>query len=307
TGWPGGKPHVSDERRPERAEPAIKRVVVFSPHPDDDVISMGGTLQRLVDHDHEVHVAYQTNGNVAVADDKVQDIVDLLRALNEENEVPLNVDHDRLHEIEESLASKDPLAADIKEVQFLKGLIRKVETISACRFVGIPMERNHHLDLPFYHTGEVIKKPLSQDDIDIVIDFLQEVKPHQIFAAGDLSDPHGTHRVCLNAIFEALKQLKGEPWLNDCRVWLYRGAWAEWPIAEADMAVPISPEELMKKRISIFRHGSQKDGIVFPGSDSREFWQRAEARNRGTAEKYNALGFAEYEAIELFVRYRDFE
>jgi glucosamine-6-phosphate deaminase len=306
TGWPGGKPNVSDEGRPERAEPALKRVVVFSPHPDDDVISMGGTLQRLVDHGHEVHVAYQTNGNVAVADDKVQDIVDLLRSLNDDNKIPLSVDRDRLKEIEESLNLKDPLAADINEVQFLKGLIRKVETISACRFVGIPIERNHHLDLPFYHTGEVRKKPLSQDDINIVIDFLQKVKPHQIFAAGDLSDPHGTHRVCLNAIFEAFKQLRGEPWLKNCRVWLYRGAWAEWPIAEADMAVPISPEELMKKRISIFRHGSQKDGIVFPGSDSREFWQRAEARNRGTAEKYNELGFAEYEAIELFVRYHDF-
>ncbi len=307
TGWPGGKPNVSDERRPERAEPAHKRVVVFSPHPDDDVISMGGTLQRLVDHKHEVHVAYQTNGNVAVADDKVQDIVDLLRSLNDESKVPLSVDREQLASIENSLDSKDPLVSDTIEVQYLKGLIRKVETISACRFVGIPLEHNHHLDLPFYHTGEVRKKPLSQDDIDIVKEFLREIQPHQIFAAGDLSDPHGTHRVCLNATFEALEQMKGEPWLDHCRVWLYRGAWAEWPISEADMAVPISPEELMKKRISIFRHGSQKDGIVFPGADSREFWQRAEARNRGTATKYNELGFAEYEAIELFVRYRDFE
>jgi len=303
TGWPGGKPGVSDERRPERAEPAVKRVVVFSPHPDDDVISMGGTLARLVTQNHEVHVAYQTNGNVAVADEKVQHSIDFLRALQNEFDNTVSVDDHRLQSMENFISAKDPLSSDTPDVQFMKGLIRKVETISACRYVGIPIERNHHLDLPFYHTGEVRKKPLSQDDIEIVKEFLQKVKPHQIFAAGDLSDPHGTHRVCLNAIYAALDQLKGEEWLKDCRVWLYRGAWAEWPIDEADMAVPISPEELMKKRVSIFKHISQKDGIVFPGSDEREFWQRSEARNRGTAKKYNDLGFAEYEAIELFVRY----
>jgi len=303
TGWPGGKPGVSDERRPERAEPAVKRVVVFSPHPDDDVISMGGTLARLVTQKHEVHVAYQTNGNVAVADDNVQHSIDFLRAFQKEFGGAVSVDESRLQQMEDFIAAKDPLSSDAPDVQLMKGLIRKVETVSACRYVGIPNERNHHLDLPFYHTGEVRKKPLSQKDIDIVKEFLQEIKPHQIFAAGDLSDPHGTHRVCLNAIYEALEQLKGEAWLKDCRIWLYRGAWAEWPIDEADMAVPISPEELMKKRVSIFKHVSQKDGAVFPGSDEREFWQRAEARNRGTAKKYNDLGFAEYEAIELFVRY----
>lgn len=302
TGWPGGKPHVSDENRPERAEPAQKRVVVFSPHPDDDVISMGGTLQRLVDHQHEVHVAYQTNGNLAVADEKVIEILDMLRTLQTDfNGVEFSAE--RLDKIEEFLTHRNPLEADIEDVQTIKALIRKVETISACRYVGIPHEQNHHLDLPFYHTGTVQKKPLSQADIDITKAFLQKIKPHQIFAAGDLSDPHGTHRVCLNAVFAALDQLEGEEWLKDCRVWLYRGAWAEWPVDEADMAVPISPEELLKKRVSIFKHISQKDGAVFPGSDAREFWQRAEDRNHGTADLYNRLGFAEYEAIELFVRY----
>lgn len=303
TGWPGGKPGVSDERRPERALPAKKRVVVFSPHPDDDVISMGGTLIRLVDHGHEVHVAYQTNGNLAVADGKVIEIVDLLRTLKNDFGGVKAIDDERLEKMESFLSNRDPLAADSEDVQLIKGLVRKVETMTACRYVGIPHERNHHLDLPFYHTGSVLKKPLSQDDIDIVKNFLQELKPHQIFAAGDLSDPHGTHRVCLNAIFAALDQLRGEEWLKECRVWLYRGAWAEWPVDEAHMAVPISPEELMRKRISIYKHVSQKDGAVFPGSDAREFWQRAEDRNRGTAETYNRLGFAEYEAIELFVRY----
>ena len=307
TGWPGGKPYEDSSKRPERDLPYPKKVLVFSPHPDDDVISMGGTLIRLVDQGHEVHVAYQTNGNVAVADDKVQDLVDLLRILNNEAKDIISITGHRLDDIESFLSSKDLLDVDINEVQYIKGLIRKVETMSACRYVGIPLERNHHLDLPFYHTGAIKKKPLSQDDIDIVKNLLQEIKPHQIFAAGDLSDPHGTHRVCLDAIFAALDQLKGEEWLEDCRVWLYRGAWAEWPVDEADMAVPISPEELMRKRISIFKHGSQKDGIVFPGSDSREFWQRAEDRNRGTAQLFDKLGFAEYEAIELFVRYRDFE
>ncbi len=307
TGWPGGKPGVSDERRPERAKPTRKRVLVFSPHPDDDVISMGGTLQKLVDQNHDVHVAYQTNGNVAVPDHKVQELVDLLRELEKSFNGVIKVDKSKLNSIESFFKAKDPLAADTSDVQYLKTLIRKVETISACRYVGVDLDKNHHLDLPFYQTGEIRKKPLSQEDIDIIKKLLMKIKPHQIFAAGDLSDPHGTHRVCLNAIFEAINQLKEEKWFKDCNIWLYRGAWAEWPVNEADMAVPISPEGLMKKRISIFKHGSQKDGIVFPGADNREFWQRAEARNRKTAEIYNNLGFADYEAIELFVKYRGFE
>ena len=294
TGWPAGRIN-SDSTK--------KRIVIFSPHPDDDVISMGGTFARLVSNGHDVHVAYQTNGNLAVADNNVQHVIDFLRSLESEFGDTVSLDNTRLDKMEKFISDRDPLVEDMPDIQFMKGLIRKVETIAACRHIGVPLENNHHLDLPFYHTGTVRKKPLSQKDIDIVKDLLQKIKPQQIFAAGDLSDPHGTHRVCLNAIFAALDQLQDEKWLKECSVWLYRGAWAEWPIDEADMAVPISPEELMQKRISIFKHASQKDGIVFPGSDSREFWQRAEARNRGTAELYNQLGFADYEAIELFVRY----
>ncbi len=303
SGWPGGKPNVPDDRRPERAEPAQKKVIVFSPHPDDDVISMGGTLSRLVDHQHEVHVAYQTSGNIAVFDEEVQVVIDLVRGIREEfsSEVPLF--EERFRDMEAFIARKDPLEPDTDDVQFVKGLIRKVEAITASNFLGVPRSRAHFLNLPFYQTGKIRKDPLSQADIDVVKTLLQKIQPHQIFAAGDLSDPHGTHRVCLESIFKALEQLKGEVWLQDCRVWLYRGAWQEWPVDEADMAVPISPEELTRKRMAIYKHESQKDSAVFPGSDPREFWQRAEERNQGTAAMYDKLGFAEYEAIELFVRY----
>jgi len=304
TGWPGGKPNAEDIDRPERAEPFPKRAIVFSPHPDDDVISMGGTLIRLVDQDHEVHVAYQTSGNIAVFDDDVIRFVDFVSDYNEmfgmEQEEAANM----LSEIKQFLNEKEPAQVDSDEIKHIKGLIRRGEAKAAGRYCGVPEERLHFLDMPFYETGRVKKKPLSQDDVDIIVDLLREVKPHQVYAAGDLSDPHGTHRVCLKAIFAALEECKDDAWIDHCYVWLYRGAWQEWDINEIEMAVPLSPEELAKKRKAIFKHQSQKDRPLFPGPDEREFWQRSEQRNRGTAKLYDKLGFAEYEAIEAFVRYK---
>ncbi|RNC89622.1 MAG: glucosamine-6-phosphate deaminase [Allomuricauda sp.] len=301
TGWPGGKPHADDSQRPERAFPYPKRSLIFSPHPDDDVISMGGTLLRLVDHGHEVHIAYQTSGNIAVFDDEVIRFMDFATDI-EQNDKKLQK---KFSEVRKFLSQKKPGQIDSPEIQEYKGLIRKGEALAACRYCGVKEENAHFLNLPFYETGAVKKKPHSEEDIKITMDLLDKVKPHQIFAAGDLSDPHGTHRVCLQIIFIALKRLKeeGAQWLNDCYVWLYRGAWQEWDIADMEMAVPIGPKDMTRKIKAIFKHQSQKDSAMFPGNDEREFWQRAEQRNKETAEKYNALGLAEYEAMEGFVRY----
>lgn len=303
TGWPGGKPNADDTHRPERAKPAQKRVIVFSPHPDDDVISMGGTLIRLVDQKHHVHVAYQVSGNIAVSDDAAFRFIDSVREYQQTYEPDNNKIVKQYDKIRKFLKNKKASDIDLPEIRKIKGIIRRGEAKSACRYVGIKSENMHFLDLPFYETGAVKKKPLAQEDIQITVDLLRKIKPHQIYAAGDLSDPHGTHRVCLDAIFAALEIVKNDEWLKDCYVWLYRGAWQEWDIDEVEMAVPISPEELMRKRTAIFKHQSQKDNVMFPGSDQREFWERAEARNRATAILYDELGMAEYEAIEAFVRY----
>jgi len=304
TGWPGGKPNADDSNRPERATPFPKRVIIFSPHPDDDVISMGGTFIRLVDQGHEVHVAYQTSGNIAVFDDDAIRFADFVRDFNEA--FGLNkADGEKFYKsVVKSLKGKGPGQVDSPEVLTIKGLIRRGEAKAGGRYVGIPDEQMHFLDMPFYETGAVKKKPLGEDDIQLIVDLLTKIKPHQVYAAGDLSDPHGTHRVCLAAIFEAIDRLKNEPWMNDCWVWLYRGAWQEWDIDQIEMAVPLSPDELMRKRRAIFKHQSQKDSAMFPGSDKREFWMRAEDRNHATADAYNKLGLAEYEAMEAFVRYR---
>jgi len=304
TGWPGGKPEADDTNRPERARPFPKRVVVFSPHPDDDVISMGGTLIRLVEHGHDVHVAYQTSGNIAVFDDDVVRFVDFVSDYNELFGMEQEEADEMLNEIKNFLKEKTPGQVDSEEIKEIKGLIRRNETKAAARYCGLSEEKLHFLDMPFYETGRVKKKPLSQADVDIVIELLREVKPHQVYAAGDLSDPHGTHRVCLKAIFEALETCKEDDWIKDCFVWLYRGAWQEWDINQIEMAVPLSPQELAKKRKAIFKHQSQKDRPLFPGPDPREFWQRSEERNRNTARLYDKLGFAEYEAIEAFVQHK---
>ncbi|MFP4096398.1 MAG: glucosamine-6-phosphate deaminase [Cyclobacteriaceae bacterium] len=303
TGWPGGKPNADDSQRPERANPFPKRAIIFSPHPDDDVISMGGTLLRLVDQGHEVHVAYQTSGNIAVFDDDALRFADFVKDFKE----AFGINDDRIEsmfdEVYQATENKLPGQVDPRPVQLIKGLIRRGEAKAACRYCGIADENTHFMDMPFYETGKVRKKPLSEEDIQITVELLQKVKPQQIYAAGDLSDPHGTHRVCLSAIMQAIERLKHEDWMKDCYVWLYRGAWQEWEIHQIEMAVPISPVELMRKRRAVFKHQSQKDRPLFPGSDPREFWQRAEDRNRGTAISYDKLGLAEYEAMEAFVRY----
>ncbi len=303
TGWPGGKPNEDDKYRPERAKPFPKRSLIFSPHPDDDVISMGGTLIRLVDHGHDVHVAYQTSGNIAVFDDDVIRFADFVTDYAEAFRMKDQKAEHLFEEITDYLKNKEPGQIDSPEIKQIKGLIRRGEAKAAGRYCGVPDENLHFLDMPFYETGRVKKKPLSDKDVQITVDLLNKIKPQQIYAAGDLSDPHGTHRVCLKAIFLALDQVKDEEWAEDCYVWLYRGAWQEWDVNEIEMAVPLSPLELTRKRRAIFKHQSQKDRPLFPGSDTREFWQRSEDRNRGTAKVYDNLGLAEYEAIEGFVRY----
>jgi glucosamine-6-phosphate deaminase len=304
TGWPGGKPDADDSTRPERANPFPKRCVVFSPHPDDDVISMGGTLARLSEHGHEVHVAYQVSGNIAVFDDEVTRFLDFIRDIAPSYGFDRKKADEVFHRTVEFFKKKKPGQIDLHSIAECKGAIRRGEAKSACRYLGIPEDHTHFLDLPFYETGTVKKKAIGKEDIDAIVKLLKKVQPHQIFAAGDLSDPHGTHRVCFIAILEALKQLRNEDWIKDCRLWLYRGAWQEWDVAEVDMAVPLSPEESRIKRMAIFKHQSQKDRPLFPGTDPREFWQRAEERNIATAVTYDKLGMAEYQAMELFVRYR---
>ena len=306
TGWPGGKPKADDTYRPERAKPYPKRVVVFSPHPDDDVISMGGTIRRLVEQKHEVHVAYQTSGNIAVGDEEV---VRFMHFINGFNQIFINsedqVISEKYAEIRKFLKDKKDGDMDTRDILTIKGLIRRGEARTACTYNNIPLERCHFLDLPFYETGKIQKNPISEADVEIVRNLLREVKPHQIFVAGDLADPHGTHRVCTDAVFAAvdLEKEEGAEWLKDCRIWMYRGAWAEWEIENIEMAVPISPEELRAKRNSILKHQSQMESAPFLGNDERLFWQRSEDRNRGTAALYDSLGLASYEAMEAFVEY----
>lgn len=304
SGWPGGKPNADDSHRPERALPAQKRCIIFSPHPDDDIISMGGTFQRLVDQGHDVHVAYQTSGNIAVSDDEAIRFIEFVVDFNKQFEISNSQVGEIFSSAKEFLINKKDSDIDNNEVRYVKGLIRRGEAKATCRFVGVPDENVHFLDMPFYETGRIQKKPLGEGDINVVAKLIEEVKPHQIFAAGDLADPHGTHKVCLDAIFAAVEQLKPQSFMDDCWLWLYRGAWAEWEIHEIEMAVPMSPDQVLQKRLGIFKHQSQKDGVVFQGEDSREFWQRAEERNHATAELYNKLGFAEYEAMEAFVRWK---
>lgn len=303
TGWPGGKPNADDSNRPERAEPARKRVLIFSPHPDDDIISMGGTFMRLQQQGHEVHVAYQTSGNIAVADDEALRFARFVCDYNEKFGIKSNEAEDIYKKSIAFLKNKKASEIDIPEVRYLKGLIRKGEARSTSNFVGLSDEQIHFMELPFYETGTIEKKPLGEIDIQLTMDLIEKIQPHQIYAAGDLADPHGTHKVCLDAIFEAVKRLKTKDFMKDCWVWLYRGAWQEWEIDEVEMAVPMSPDQVLDKRHGIFKHQSQKDGVVFQGSDAREFWQRAEDRNRETAELYVQLGLSNYAAMEAFVRW----
>lgn len=304
TGWPGGKPNADDSNRPERANPYPKRIIIFSPHPDDDVISMGGTFQRLVNQGHEVHVAYQTSGNIAVGDEEVIRYVSVFNHMLNEMDTDNAKMKDKIREILSFLHSdKTNEDIDTADVQFLKGRIRREEALSADRYVGLSAENVAFLDLPFYETGRVKKDPITEKDVNIVKAYIESIKPHQIYVAGDLADPHGTHKVCLDAILASIDLLKEDKWYRDCRVWMYRGAWAEWEIEDIEMAVPISPEELRSKRSSILRHQSQMESAPFLGDDERLFWQRSEERNRATADMYHKLGLASYEAIEAFVEY----
>lgn len=307
TGWPGGKPNADDTYRPERAKPFPKRVIVFSPHPDDDVISMGGTIRRLVQQGHEVYLAYETSGNIAVGDEEVVRFMHFINGFNQLFDNDSNKTIKKMYkEIRKFLAEKKEGDMDTRDILTIKGLIRRGEARTACTYNQIPLNRVHFLDLPFYETGKIDKNPMGQADVDIILNLLREVKPHQIFVAGDLADPHGTHKVCTDAVLAAIdieKENKAE-WLNDCRIWMYRGAWAEWEIENIEMAVPLSPEELRAKRNSILKHQSQMESAPFLGNDERLFWQRAEDRNRGTAKLYDDLGLACYEAMEAFVEYK---
>ena len=307
TGWPGGKPDADDTYRPERAKPFPKRVIVFSPHPDDDVISMGGTLRRLVQQGHDVHVAYETSGNIAVGDEEVVRFMHFINGFNqlfgnEQDEVIKS----KYKEIKEFLKHKKEGDIDTQDVRTIKGLIRRGEARTACTFNQIPLDHVHFLDLPFYESGKIEKLPMGEADVNIVRKLISTLQPHQIYVAGDLADPHGTHRKCTDAVLAAIdleKEAKAA-WLKDCRVWMYRGAWAEWEIENIEMCVPISPEELRAKRNSILKHQSQMESAPFLGNDERLFWQRSEDRNRGTAKLYDDLGMACYEAMEAFVEYK---
>lgn len=307
TGWPGGKPNADDTNRPERANPFPKDIVIFSPHPDDDVISMGGTFQRLIKQGHNVHVAYETSGCIAVCDEEVVRFMDFMKGYKLMHMPEDQVIDKKYDEYMNFFHNEKVGDNDTREILNLKALIRRGEATAACRYMGLPTDHIHFLNLPFYETGTIKKGPLSQADVDIVKALLEEVKPQQIFAAGDLADPHGTHRVCLDAVLAALDELKHtaawDEWLKDCRIWMYRGAWMEWEMDLVEMAVPMSPEELRSKRNAILRHASQMESAPFLGDDERLFWQRAEDRNHDTAKMYADLGLADYEAIEAFVQY----
>lgn len=279
-----------------------KRLICFSPHPDDDVISMGGTLIRLVEDQHEVHIAYMTSGNIAVFDHDAQRIADMVTEYNR----LFGIDEQKSREIEllvnDSLGTKEPGQFDIDAVLKIKGLIRWSEAKAGALVAGCQEQHLHFLDLPFYRTGAISKKPLGLEDVSIIRELIERVDPQQIYVAGDLSDPHGTHRVCAEAIFTALHEIEQA---NGSRpdVLLYRGAWQEYELDEIEIAVPLSPGDMERKLKAIFMHESQKDEALFPGADPREFWQRAEDRNRGTADKYNQIGLPEFFALEAFVRW----
>jgi glucosamine-6-phosphate deaminase len=305
TGWPGGKPNADDTYRPERAKPYPKKIIIFSPHPDDDVISMAGTFQRLVNQGHEVHVAYQTSGNIAVNDEEVIRYISVINSIRNRFD-PGNVAILKKYEQIRNylLYEKKKDDVDTPDVLFIKAQIRREEARTADRYIGVPDDNIHFLDLPFYETGRVKKNPLSEKDVLIVKNFIESIQPHQIYVAGDLADPHDTHKVCLDAALAAIDLVKDQEWFKDCRIWMYRGAWMEWEIDHIEMAVPLSPEELRQKRNAILKHQSQMESAPFLGDDERLFWQRAEERNKATAELYWKLGLASYEAIEAFVEYK---
>ena len=306
TGWPGGKQEEQRTNHPERSKPFPKKVLIFSPHPDDDIISMGGTFMRLNEQGHEVHVAYQTSGNIAVTDEFVTRFIDF--AVGFENMFDIDETKSKiiLDEATAFLKIKRSSEKDTEAIRSIKGLIRRCEAKAACKYVGLKEEQAHFMNLPFYETGTIEKNPMGEADIQQTVDLLNELQPHQIYCAGDFADPHGTHKVCFDVVIEALKRIKKEKkkWIDNCWLWLYKGAWQEWDITEIEMAIPMSPDQVIKKRHGIFIHQSQKDSVPFQGSDDREFWQRAEERNANTARLYAQLGLTQYAAMEAFVRWK---
>lgn len=305
TGWPGGKPNTVIPAHPERSTPYPKKVVIFSPHPDDDIISMGGTFHRLHNQGHDVHVAYQTSGNIAVTDEFVTRFLDFAVGFGEIAGIDTQKSLSIYNDVKQFISHKNKNQPDTAEIRAIKGLIRRCEAKATCRYVGIKEENVHFQNLPFYETGTVVKKPMGEEDVVLTMELLQQIKPHQVYCAGDFADPHGTHIVCFNVVLEALKRLKaaGEAWTEDCWLWLYKGAWQEWNMEDIEMAVPMSPDQVLQKRFGIFIHQSQKDMVPFQGTDSREFWQRAEERNAATAKLYADLGLTHYAAMEAFVRW----
>ncbi len=303
TGWPGGKPGAQLPNHPERSTPERKRALIFSPHPDDDIISMGGTFIRLHEQGHDVHVAYQTSGNIAVTDEFLLRFIDFAVGFEGMFDIDRSKSSQILEDAKAFIQIKKPSQKDTPEIRAIKGLIRRCEAKATCRYVGVGDDHAHFQNLPFYETGLVEKKPMGPEDVQLTVDLLRELKPQQIYCAGDLADPHGTHKVCLDVIFAALDIVKNEEWAKDCWVWLYKGAWQEWDIHEIEMAVPMSPDQVLQKRLGIFIHQSQKDVVPFQGTDAREFWQRAEERNANTADLYDRLGLQKYAAMEAFVRY----
>ena len=311
TGWPGGKPTDQRTTHPERHEPFPKKVILFSPHPDDDIISMGGTFMRLHDQGHDVHVAYQTSGNIAVTDEFVTRFIDFAVGFENMFDIDETKSKKILDEAIAFLKTKKSTEKDTAEIRAIKGLIRRCEAKATCKYVGLTNEQIHFQNLTFYETGTIEKNPMGEEDVLITMALLQKIQPHQIYCAGDFADPHGTHKVCFDVVIEALKRLKMESgklkvehsWINECWLWLYKGAWQEWDITEIEMAIPMSPDQVVKKRNGIFIHQSQKDSVPFQGSDSREFWQRAEERNANTAQLYAQLGLTQYAAMEAFVRW----
>jgi glucosamine-6-phosphate deaminase len=308
TGWPGGKPTENRASHPERSEPFPKKVVIFSPHPDDDIISMGGTFMRLHDQGHEVHVAYQTSGNIAVTDEFVTRFIDFAVGFENMFDIDETKSKNILEQATSFLKTKKSTEKDTPEIRAIKGLIRRCEAKATCKYVGLKDDQIHFQNLPFYETGTIEKKPMSEADIEQTITLLNTIQPHQIYCAGDFADPHGTHKVCFDIVIEALKKISAtkqnaNTWINNCWLWLYKGAWQEWDINEIEMAVPMSPDQVIKKRNGIFIHQSQKDSIPFQGTDNREFWQRAEERNAYTAQLYAQLGLTQYAAMEAFVRW----
>jgi glucosamine-6-phosphate deaminase len=305
TGWPGGKPNDASTTHPERALPYPKTCLIFSPHPDDDIISMGGTFMRLHDQGHNVHVAYQTSGDIAVTDEFVTRFLDFATGFEKLIGGDATKSKEALAETNKFIATKKKDDIDTPKIRAIKALIRRCEARATDKYIGLKEEHIHFLNLPFYETGAIDKKPMGEEDIQITIDILRKIKPHQVFCAGDWLDPHGTHKVCFDVVYESLKRLKaaGDEWLKDCRLWLYKGAWQQWDIAEIDMAIPMSPDQVKKKRYAIFIHQSQKDSVPFQGADSREFWQRVEDRNAHTAELYAQLGLTKYAAMEAFVKW----